>query len=380
MKIAYLKRTRCNSGGTEKVVFNKTNYLLGKGYDVTLITTEFKDKPDFFPFSDRLKRVDLDINYSELKSKPFYLKLLLYPLKSALHKRRLRQVLLEEKFDIVVSMFGNEVYWINNTKDGSKKINEVHFARNFRKQLNDGSLSAIQNIISAIKNFKDLKAIRQFDLFAVLSNEDKPEWGELPNIRTMYNSVTIPAVASHLTRKRAIAVGRLAYQKGFDMLIDAWSIIHRDHPDWRLDIYGAGDDRELQQQIDTLWLGDVVKINPPTPEIYNEILDSSLYLMTSRYEGLPMVLLEANACGVPAVSFDCKCGPRDIIEDGKSGYLVSQGDIESFAKRVCEVIECDALRETMGARAREIIYEKFSEEVVMKQWEELFKKLINKEI
>ncbi len=378
MKIAYLKRTRCHAGGTERVVFNKTNYLIDKGYDVTLITTELKDKPDFLPFSPKLKRIDLDINYMDLYGLPFYKKIISYFFKTRTHKQRLREVLMREKFDIVVSMFGNEVYWINDIKDGSKKINEVHFARDFRSQLIGGNTSWSKRVISYISNKKDIKAIKKFDIFAVLSDEDKPNWGSIPNIRRVYNGVTLPDGVAELENKRAIAVGRITYQKGFDMLVEVWASVYKSHPDWVLDIYGGGDSKELQQHINQLGLSEVITIHHPTTEIYSKITESSIYLMPSRFEGLPMVLLEANSCGVPAVSFACKCGPMDIITDGESGFLVQQDDIKTFADRVCQMIEDEPLRKSMGANARKRIEERFSEEIVMKQWEELFKELVNK--
>lgn len=378
MKIAYLKRTRCNAGGTERVVFNKTNYLIEKGYDVTLITTELKDKPDFLPFSPKLKRVDLDINYMDLNGAPFYKKIIPYFFKTRTHKQRLKEVLMQEKFDVVVSMFGNEVYWINDIKDGSKKINEVHFSRWYRINMNKGKNTILNRLISFYRDNKDIKTIKKFDKLIVLTNEDKPEWGDLPNVCEIYNGISILESTSQLMNKRAIAVGCPSYVKGFDMLIQAWALVFKTHSDWTLDIYTSADEKEkLQSQIDGLGLHNIVILRDQTPEIIKRITDSSIYLMTSRYEGLPMVLLEANACGVPAVSFACKCGPRDIITDGQNGFLVPQDDIDTFAQRVCRLIENEPLRKEMGAAARKNIEERFSEEIVMRQWEELFAELVN---
>ncbi|MFI3320247.1 MAG: glycosyltransferase family 4 protein [Rikenellaceae bacterium] len=379
MKIAYIKRSRCNAGGTEKVVFNKTNYLIDKGYDVTLITSEHKDKPDFFPFSNKLKRIDLEINYSDLANKSFFAKICLRIYKNLIHRRRLKSVLLKERFDIVVSMYGDEMYWITDINDGSKKLLETHFSRFYRVKFLKKKENLISRGIIKLRDNKDLKALKKFDRFIVLSNEDAPDWGIVPNIKTIYNGISIPANSAKLDSKIAVAVGRLTYQKGFDMLIDAWSIVHKTHPDWRLNIYGEGGDKhQLQAQISRLNLDDVVILTDPTPKIYDRMAESSIYLMTSRHEGFGLVLAEAMSCGVPAVSFACKCGPRDIINDGKDGFLVEQDDITTFADRVCKLIEDEDLRKEMGANARKRIEGHFSEEVVMKQWEELFEELINK--
>ncbi|WP_257088545.1 glycosyltransferase [Sphingobacterium sp. E70] len=107
-------------------------------------------------------------------------------------------------------------------------------------------------------------------------------------------------------------------------------------------------------------------------------LDSSIVVMTSRYEGLPMALLEAQACGIPMVAFACKCGPRDIIRQDKNGFLVAEGDLEDFAEKVCRLMKDQQLRSTMGNRAREMS-ENFSEERIMRQWLVLFESLRKEE-
>ena len=130
-----------------------------------------------------------------------------------------------------------------------------------------------------------------------------------------------------------IAVGRLDYQKGFDRLIFVWEKVRKQMPDWRLDIFGQGEWREiLQSMIDERGLQDVVRLNNPTKNIGDEYVDSSIIVMTSNYEGFGMVLVEAMSCGVPAVSFDCKCGPAEIISQHDGGLVVKNGDIEGLAE------------------------------------------------
>ncbi len=376
MKIVYLIRTTHTGGGMNRILCNKANYLVDNGYDVTIITTCQKDRPKSFKFSNKIRFIDLNINYLDASGKPLYTKLLALPFRAIKHKKRLSKVLKEEQFDIVISMFDGEVRFLNSININSKKIAELHLPKSFRLLKKQSSMLSI--FLNKIATKIDEKVVKTLDKLVILTDEDKVNWPDTSNITRIYNFVDIPDTVSTVTNKTAIAVGRFSAEKGFDMLVEAWAKIHKSHPDWQLDIYGGGDKTELQQQIDQLGLGGVITLNDPTPDIYSKILDSSIYLMTSRYEGLPMVLLEANACGVPAVSFACKSGPKDIITDGENGFLVPQDDIETFADRVCQMIENEDLRKEMGGAARKNIEEHFSEEVVMKQWEELFKELVTK--
>ncbi|MFI3270103.1 MAG: glycosyltransferase family 4 protein [Rikenellaceae bacterium] len=374
MKIAYLIHSTFNSGGMERVLSNKCNALARAGLDVTIITTDQTNKGSFFTLEPSITSVDLDINYSSTRYSGFFKKLICFFGKRRRHKARLSKILFDEKFDIVVSMFGNEVHWLTDIQDGSKKILEIHFSKSFREQANRNGLLWLSDVY---RSNLDERAVIKYDKFIVLTDEDKQLWAKNKNITRIYNSVSIiPEEISSLDSNRAIAVGRLTYQKGFDRLIDIWNIVNQKHPNWCLDIYGSGEDYEaLHNQITRLNLNDVVTIHQPTSDILSEINSSSMLLMTSNYEGLPMVLLESMSCGVPPIAFDCKCGPRDIITDGKSGFLVNDGDIETFATRVCELIENSELRQSMGIAARQDAIDRFSEDVIIKQWKELFKSI-----
>jgi len=181
---------------------------------------------------------------------------------------------------------------------------------------------------------------------------------------------------SDLTSKVAIAVGRYEYQKAFDELIRVWSIVNKVHPEWRLNIFGEGSQKEyLQGLIGELGLSEVVKLHPSTKDIRNEYLKSSFLVMTSVFEGLPMTLLEAQVLGLPMVSYACKCGPRDIIRDGENGFLIENRDRSEMVKRIIELIENEELRKRMGRKSVEYS-ETFSREKVMSKWIDLFNRLI----
>lgn len=177
-----------------------------------------------------------------------------------------------------------------------------------------------------------------------------------------------------MTAKRIIAVGRICHQKGFDRLAEIWAKISKDLPDWKITIYGGGGESEIQLLIETaksFGINDSFEIKPPVKNITEEYLKSSILVMTSRYEGLPMVLLEAQTVGLPAIAFNCKCGPTDVIDNGKNGILIKDGDADGFANALLKLasdygLRCDMQRHAM---AKSKSYDKKS---IMDIWEKLF--------
>ena len=228
------------------------------------------------------------------------------------------------------------------------------------------------------RTFSDEYLVRRFDKFVVLTHEDRNYWGKLPNIEVIPNAAkNMSGHFSDVSARRVIAVGRLDYQKGFDRLIRAWSLVQADgrFADWRLDLFGQGEWRDmLAGMVKELGLTGSVSINAPVKEIGAEYVASSLLVMSSHYEGFPMVMIEAMACGLPVVSFDYKCGPRDIIRHGENGLLVKDGDVRGLAQAMMDVMGDDARRRQMSQEARKVV-STYSEEVVMRQWERLFSAL-----
>ena len=373
MKILYNIAGTYRSGGMERVLTNKANYLVKQGYEVTIVTTDQRGQLPFFPLDKRIKCVDLGINYEENNGRSIWNKIIHYPFKQYKHKRLLEDVLNTEKPDITISMFCNEVSFIAELNDDSKKVLEIHFSKFKRLQY---GRSGLWRLIDLFRTKQDERLVKQFDKFIVLTEEDKGYWGELSNIEVIPNARTFaPNVVSTLESHKVTAIGRYTYQKGFDRLIEAWNLIKKDIEDWTLDIVGSGEDREqLQSLIDKYELQDSVTLVEPTQNIEQIYLGSSIIAMSSRYEGLPMILLEAQTYGLPVVSFRCKCGPADVIEHGESGLLVEEGDIYALAESLKLLIENETLRKSMGGIAR-TNSEKYSEESVMKRWCTLFDEL-----
>ena len=377
MKILYCMCSLYNPGGMERVLLNKVRYLREKmGWDVSVVTTDQHGRPTFYPFPEGVRIIDLGINYTDDNGKNPVLKTLGYLRRRRKHRKALAELLLRERPDIVDSLYPSESSFIPAIKDGSKKVLELHFNKFFRLQY---GRSGLLGLADRLRTRQDERIVRRFDSFVVLTEEDKGYWGNLPNISVIPNAaITSEARRSDCSAHRVIAVGRLDYQKGFDRLIESWSIVKKDseYSDWHLDIFGQGEWKEmLEEMIIRKGLSNSAMINKPTNSINEEYSKSSMIVMTSHYEGFGMVLVEAMLCGVPAIAFNCKCGPKDIIDDGRNGLLVPEGDVPALADAMKKLMRDEALRQKMGAEALKI-RDKYSEERVMDSWVRLFEGLV----
>lgn len=373
MKILYNIATTSRSGGMERVLANKANYLAALGYEVVIVSTDRFGFPPFFHLSEKIRQINLHIEYEGNNGKSIWNKLLHFPLKQWKHKKRLTEVLMRERPDITISMFNHDAGFITKIKDGSVKLLEVHFSRFKRLQYNRKGL---WRLVDLWLTKQDEKTAKRFDRFVVLTEEDKENWGSQEHICVIPNANTFsPIRTAALDAKKVVAVGRYSYQKGFDRLIDAWRIVTKSCPDWQLEIVGEGDEKvALQNRIDRYGLAEQVKLMPATSAIEEVYLGASVMVLSSHYEGLPMVLLEAQSFGLPIVSFACQCGPKDIVEDGETGYLVPEGNVEQLAERLVNVMTNETLRKAMGRRAKETSH-RYDEDRVMKQWIDMFKSL-----
>jgi glycosyltransferase involved in cell wall biosynthesis len=216
-----------------------------------------------------------------------------------------------------------------------------------------------------------------YDRIVISTNEDKvTNWKGNDNVVVIPNPSSIqPSRGSLLETKRVLAIGRLVYEKNFASLIRAFAFVVDRFPDWKLDILGEGYERQsLEEQIVRLSLEDNVFLRGTQTDLPNWLSHSSIFVMTSHYEGLPLVLLEAINYGLPVVSYDYSCGPKDVITDGQNGFIVPKYDEKELASRICQLIEDEELRKRMGAAAFERAKD-FSTEKIIKEWMSLFHEL-----
>ncbi|NAW51341.1 glycosyltransferase [Elizabethkingia argentiflava] len=370
MKIVYNILGTFNSGGMERVLANKANYWIDKGHEVFVITTDQQGRKPYFNMHPEVTHIDLEINYTQDHDKGVLRKILSYTLKQRKHRQLLELLLKDLKADIVISMFDHDASFLYKIKEGSKKVLEIHFSRYKRLQY---ARKGIWRVLDHLRNRMDGRVAKKYDCFVVLTHEDKNYWGNGGHTRVIPNANSFkPSGKAALDAKKAIAVGRYDEQKGFDELIKIWKKVYEVHPDWTLDIFGKGPLKEtLQSLIDDLELSEVVHLCSPVKDIEQCYINSSFLVMTSRYEGLPMTLLEAQVCGLPLLAYACKCGPRDIIQDGQNGFLLEEGDRVGMVEKINLLIENKDLRQILGAQSLKRSVH-FSEEKVMQQWLQLF--------
>ncbi len=377
MRIAYCIPSCHKSGGMERVLSIKANYLADVlGWSVTIITTEQWEGARHFVFSDKIHFVCMDVNYSQDVG---VLSVIANRSKRKRdHRRKLSSFLGKEKFDICVSMFCHEMTFLASIPDGSKKVLELHFCREFRylDQLYNGK-GLISRFMGCLQTRIERRAIKNYDAFVVLSKEDAANWGDAYKCTVISNPVEESCAGEpDYSAKHAVAVGRLCPQKGFDLLMDVWAGLPESYiKEWRLAIYGSGNQEELKQRISILGLEDHVQLCGVTDDIPAVLRKASVFCFSSRYEGFSMALAEAMAAGLPPVSFCCPSGPSDIIEHGVNGYCVPVGDVAGFRRCLEGLMRSESLRKERGRAAQTYIHANYSLDKIMKQWVELFNQL-----
>jgi glycosyltransferase involved in cell wall biosynthesis len=378
LKLVYLTPALYMAGGVERVLTLKANYFAEHfGYDVTIILTEGKGKSPFYPLSDRIKVVNLDIGFEQLWNCSFLKKIFVYLKKQRQYKKDLTAELMKLCPDITVSLLRREINFLIGIKDGSKKIGELHVNRLNYRNFEANDTNFIKQLFAKLWMSSLVKQLKRLDRFVVLTEEDMLAWPELQNVSVIPDPLSfVPTAQSSLSVKRVIAVGRYVYQKGFDLLLQAWAKIERQCPDWMLVVYGDGDRAPYEQMMRNLGI-DTSRclLNGPTTDIQREYVNSSLFVFTSRFEGFGMVLVEAMACGLPVLSFACPCGPKDIVRDGEDGFLVENGNIDELVQQLMKLMVDHRLR-TAFARHAQQNAQRFNIEQTALRWKSVFESCV----
>ena len=377
MKIYYIYTALVTKGGADRVIAEKANWLAEHGHEIAIITDTQMGREPVFPLSPKVRLIDLAVDFSQEYGHGFLVRIWMYYKLMRQYRRMVTDVLMKDRPDIVISTLGRDISFITKIKDGSKKIGEAHTTKHFIRNFH---LLEQRNVI-----FKYLtkffrwhmdRQVNRLDALVVLTSQDEHDWGDKIPIYVIPNSFPFyPDKPSLCENKQAIIVGRYNSAKGYNYLIDAWKIVYQKHPDWIINIFGSGEyEDRVRKQIQDHGLQDVVIMNNPIDHIMEEYLKSSIYVMSSVFEGFAMVLLEAMSCGLPCVSFDCPYGPRNVITDGEDGILVEYLNSQALADNICKLIENEELRKRMGSNGRRNVL-RFSRETIMPQWVELFKSL-----
>lgn len=348
MKLLYITNGINGIGGLERVLSIKASYFAEIwGYDVHIITLDECDTKPFYSFSKQMHFHRIFTSGRGFKYLKSYI-------------REINKVVTMVQPDIIsVCDDGLKgVYvpvWIK--KGNAALIYERHASM----RLNNSRVQALLMKIGGLL----------YDRVVVLTQYNLSEWiGK--NQVVIPNPISfIPQEKSCLKEKRIICVGSISHNKGYDLLIEAWRRIASDCLGWKIDIFGKGDFSKYQKMIDDYHLNDSIHFCGPTRNVQNEMLNSSFLVLPSRSEGFGMVLIEAMACGLPCISFDCPCGPRDIIENGVNGILVPPENSELLAESIKSIILYPERLKEMSRFTSQTV-SKYSIDSVAQVWRNLF--------
>ena len=380
LKLVYVTPAIYSAGGVERVVTVKANYFVEVlGYDVTIIVTEGKGRSSFFPLSDRVHVVNFELGFEELWNVAFCKKTYLYLKKIRKYKRLLRAELLRIRPDITISTLRREINFINDIKDGSKKIGELHVNRANYRSVKTEKSSLIKKMFARFWSDSLVSHLKKLDGFVVLTEKDKEAWTELDQVEVIPDPIPfVPTTFSQLTEKRVLAVTRYSYEKGIDLLLEAWAQVEKQTEEWRLDVYGNGDTTAFNALIDKLGIDrNRCQLHGYTCDVEKEYTNSSIFVCSSRFEGFGMVIVEAMACGLPVVSFDCPWGPRSIINDHEYGILVEKDNPTALAQGILSLVNDAALRKTLSGAAKRNV-QSYKMEYIAAQWNRLFEDIQHK--
>jgi len=380
MKLLYCIPSLYSPGGMERVLTEKVNYLSNlPDFEITIVTTDQMGKSLRFSLNDNIRLIHLDIDFNSHYSVGLLNKIRLHKKKISIYKKKLEQIINDSKVDICISLCGKEIDFLYKLPIKCKKIAELHFSMNYRKQFLVSNHSGyFWELLGNIRTYQLKKAVKSLDKLVVLTKNDYNQWKlihqnviQIPNSNPLNNPER-----SKLEIKKVVSLGRFDAQKGYDMLIDSWKIVSEKNDEWILEIYGQGEWHQmLLDKIRNHNLKDKVVLKSVVSNVEKVYCDSSMYVMSSRYEGLPMVLIEAMSCGLPIVSFDCEHGPGEVITDEVDGFLVEPNNVEKLAEKISFLIENESLLNEMGSNAFKSA-KRFSKEPIMKKWIDLFNQTV----
>lgn len=377
-KIVFCTPALYSAGGVERVVSYKASFFAEQlGYDVTIIVTEGRGRDSFFLLSDKVKVINFELGFEELWRASFIKKIFLYLTKQQQYKRLLKVELIHIRPDFTISMLRREINFLTEISDGSKKIGELHVNRANYRNFEANDSNGFKRLFARCWMRSLVRKLKCLDQLVVLTDKSKASWPELSNVTVIPDPIPMPMPlsVSCLHAKRVVTIGRYAYQKGYDLLLQAWAEVEKQYLDWTLDIYGMGDQTGYRQLMTDMGV-DVYRchLNGPVEDVTKVYQNSSIFVLSSRFEGFGLVLVEAMACGLPVVSFDCPAGPDEIITDGVDGILVPSGDVHVMAEKLMALMADEELRKRLGQQARRSA-KRYDMKTIASQWTTLFEKV-----
>lgn len=357
--ICFISGDISRSGGTERVALAIANKLSYLGYNISILSF-WRGNSTFFYKNKEIKLYTL---LDEKKEGKLY-RTYLYPI------MKLRKFIIKNDIDIIIDIDMLLTQYSAFAKLGTKckLISWSHFNYYYTKR--DKKRIYAMNCAN---KFADYTIVLTKDDYKMYIEQEK---FDLEKITYIYNPIPIEISNDiKVENKVFLAVGRLVEEKGFDMLIEAWSLIEKKIPEWKLNIVGSGvEKKELINIINSL---DIKNINiiEHTREIEKYYDDASIYVLSSRHEGFPMVILEAKAMGLPVIAYNCKTGPKEMITNNKDGFLVKNGDIKMLSEHMLQLAnDEDKIKEF--AKNSLCSASNFVIDNIIIQWIEVFNKLL----
>lgn len=356
---------------------SKVNWLVAHGYDVDILTCQPEVRPSAYGIDPRVSIIPLDIPYAEDFHVPIHKRLCGTLKKMRLHRKRIEAYLQEAKPDIVITTHIAETAFLPKLKDGSIKLLEAHSSAHIYRLEKRAKPWSLRSLLVKFYEWRDRHNLKQFTRAISLTREDINLRGNAPNAIAVPNPTPFrDIVPSPLNSNILLTIGRLTPEKNFAELINIWSKVAPEYPSWKLRIVGGGMlYNTLQEQIQRLKLEDSVELYPETRDVVALYQNADIFAMTSRFEGMPMTLLEAKSAGLPIISYACPCGPRDLIQDGIDGFLIPQGNKELFAQKLRCLLSDPERKQAMG-RASHQSAQSYQLDAVMAQWTNLFDELL----
>lgn len=348
-----------NSGGTERVAIIIANELNKfEKYNVSFLSLVEKKAEPFFELDSEISRHTI---YDHVVRGITHIVGII---------NRTRKIIKEQNIDVLIDIDGILDMYTLPTKLFTKVkiISWEHY--NF-----------YQHPVVPYRKYTRKMAARWADAIVTLTEEDMGYYTSNLHVRCPIQCIYNPIIWKESTQeydsesKMILSAGRLTYQKGFDILIDVAALFLKDYPDWNWVVLGDGEDREmLERKVREKGLDRQLLFPGNVDNIDEYYAKASLFVMTSRFEGLPMTLLETKPYKLPLVSFDCKTGPRELINDGANGYLISAFNQVQMKDRICQLIEDREKRIEFSKHAQYNI-ERFEKKEIIDKWEKLLDNL-----
>lgn len=378
MRILIIHRSFALVGGAERVITDKANYLAKAGHQLMLVSYEQGTHPLPYELHPSVQYRDLDCRFFTLSKYSMPMHLYHFCRLKRIFRNNLQSIISEFNPDVVVlasdwqTLMGSVIDSVNPIPVIAEFHNTYDYVMR-KVGVSEGWLKSKITQLYYRQTIRDLKKCAQL---VVLTESDARGWRQhFKNVTVIPNPVTLyPDVIDDVSKDpgRIIFVGRFNHEKRIDRLITAFSMIADKYPEWHVDIFGEGNEKDnLIRQIKDLKLESRVIIHEPTKSIYNEYKRSEMLVLCSEHEASPLVLVEAMACGVPCVSLDCPNGPREIINDGENGLLAKDGDVEDLSAKIEWLITHEKERKSMGKEAR-VFAATRKKDVVMDKWVSLY--------